>query len=83
MVTAQLCSARFASLWTRWCNCGEALSVSAQRNAAKTNTATEARAVVQRFIAREFLAAYQNLQDYFFDNPGGGSALLSDLFPHK
>ena len=83
MVTAQLCSTRFASLWTRWCNCGEALSVSAHRKAAETNTATEARAVMQLFIAREFLAAYQNPQDYFFENPGGGSALLSDLFPHR
>ncbi len=25
----------------------------------------------------------RNPQDYFFENPGGGSALLSDLFPHK
>src|SRR5436309_9745188 len=43
MVTAQVCSTRFASLWTRWCNCGEALSASAQRNAAETNAATRAR----------------------------------------
>jgi hypothetical protein len=35
------------------------------------------------FIAPEFLAAYQNPQDYFFENPGGGSALLSDLLPHR
>jgi hypothetical protein len=57
--------------------------VSAHRNAAKTNTATEARAVVQLFIASEFLTACENPQDYFFDDPGGGSALLSDLFPHR
>ena len=65
------------------CNCGEALSASAQRKAAETNTATQARAVVQLFIAREFLTACQNPQDYFFENPGGGSALFSDLFPHR
>lgn len=28
-------------------------------------------------------AAYQNPQDYFFENPGGGSAFLSDLSPHR
>ena len=67
----------------RACNCGEALSTSIHRKAAETNTATQARAVVQLFIAREFLTAYQNPQDYFFENPGGGSALLSDLFPQR
>jgi hypothetical protein len=36
--------------------------------------------VVQLFIAREFLAAGWSPQDYFFENPDGGSALLSDLF---
>ena len=35
------------------------------------------------FIAPAFLSAYQNSQDYFLDDPGGGSALLSDLFPHR
>ena len=35
------------------------------------------------FHCREFLTACQNPQDYFFENPGGGSALLSDLFPHR
>jgi hypothetical protein len=57
--------------------------MSIHRKAAETNTATQARAVVQLFIAREFLAAYQNPQDYFFENPGGGSAVFPDLFPHK
>ena len=82
-VTAQVCSTRFASEWTRECSCGETPSRSIHRKAVETKIATEARAVEQLFIARESLAAYQNPQDYFFDNPGGGSALLSDLFPHR
>jgi hypothetical protein len=49
MVTAQLCSTRFASLCTRWCNCGEALSASVQRNAAETQIAINALA---RFLER-------------------------------
>src|SRR5205814_6366665 len=43
IVAAQLCSTRPASAWTRWCNCGETLSASAQRNATETNAATNTR----------------------------------------
>jgi hypothetical protein len=82
-VTAQVCSTRSAPQWTRECSCGETPSTSIHRKATETKIATEARAVVQLFIASEFLAEYQNPQDYFFENPGGGSALLSDLFPHR
>ena len=82
-MTAQVCSTRFASEWTRECSCGETPSTSIHRKAAETKIATEARAVVPVFIAPEFLAACQDPQDYFFENPGGGSALLSDLFPHR
>ena len=43
IVAAQLCSTRFASLWKRWCNCGEALSASAQRKPTETKAAIMAR----------------------------------------
>src|SRR2546428_108666 len=36
-------------LWTRWCNCGEELSASAQRNPTETKIATNER---PRFVER-------------------------------
>ena len=82
-MTAQVCSTRFASEWTRECSCGETPNISIHRKAAETKITTEARTVVPVFIGPEFLVAYQNPQDYFFENPGGGSSLLSDLVLHR
>jgi hypothetical protein len=82
-VTAQVCSTRFASerdarmeLWRN------AQHKHPQKSDGNENS-HRACTVVPVFIAPALLSAYQNPQDYFFDDPGGGSALLSDLFPHR
>ena len=79
-MTAHVCSIRFASEWTRACNCGEALSASVHRKAVATSVVTNARAVVLLFIAREFLPACRSLQ-LFFRKPlwrfGGFSGFVS------
>src|SRR6266480_7692748 len=64
-VIAQEWSMRFASRWMRSCNCGETLSVSAQRKPAEARIATKARVFVLLLIGRELLPVQKSWQQFF------------------
>jgi hypothetical protein len=66
-VTAQVCSALFASGCMRSCNCGEALSASVQRKATETKAAMKLPdcAFMRLSLARELLSARSARQENF------------------